>query len=249
MKITYLLIGVIFLITQACTEDKIEPQNTQAPNLKVGYHFDDISGGTVSDYSSTMVGVNIKNQKNNAIPSNLKLERSKFDTVITFNDSLSALNIPYGLGKFSNQFVIDFWINLKTQPTSEYRNIISETMAGSASTFRIGLEDNYVSFDFVQNPTITKGVKSTFRLNENSWYHLAFIYDGSDIKMFINGNLDASNSISMKQIDSWNNLNIGYFDDYYGKGLTFYGLLDEFRVWDHNFTDEEVKTLLMNNND
>ena len=191
------------------------------------------------------MGVNVYNQKNNAVPSNLKLVDGKYGKALSFYDSKSALNIPHRFGVFSNEFVIDFWISLDSQPTSEYRNIINETMAGSASTFRIGVEDNYISFDFVKNPTITKGVKSTIKLNKNKWYHIAFIYNGSEIKMFINGDLNASNSLLMGAMDSWNYLNMGYLGDYYGQALTFYGSIDELRVWDYKFKDEDVKKYLM----
>jgi hypothetical protein len=240
-----ILIILTSILISSCTKDDLGSDQYQ--NLRLGYHFDDFSNGKAIDFSSTLVGTNVKDQKNDAIPSDLNLVNGINGMAISFETATSGLHIPYGLGTFSNQFVFDFWINLKSQPTEEFRNIISETRAGHASTFRVGIVNNWISFDFMKYLIITEGVKSTFKLEENSWYHIAFIYNGSELKLFINGELNDSKSILMGAIDSWNYLNCGYYDNSSStdRDLAFYGILDEFRIWDYKFTDDDVKNYLM----
>lgn len=233
------------LSMNSCSKDEAIEQKEETNSLKISYSFDEYVEGKVPDNSSRMVGINIMDQKNNATPKNLKIGDGKKKKALVFDNASSSLLIPYGLGKFENALTVDFWINLSKQPTTEYRNIISEITAGHAASFKIGIEDQYISFDFVQNPTITKGVKSSTKLEENTWYHITFIYDGTSVKLFINGNLDDSKDILMGQIDSWNRLNLGYVNDSDDQFLTFYGAIDEFRVWDKRFSNEEVKTELM----
>jgi hypothetical protein len=237
-----LLFVLICIITLSCTKDEIE---TPISYLKLGYHFDDFSTGYAIDLSSRLVGTNVQNQKNNGIPSNLELVDGKFGMAISFNSDLSTFQVPGGLGAFSKQFVIDFWININSQPTIEYRNIIRETVVGHDVTRQIGIEDNRISYNFENSSIITKGVESTFQLTENEWYHIAFFDNGSEIKLFINGELNARKTILMGTMDSCNSLYIGGVDTYYDQALTFYGIIDELRVWDYDFTDDEVKNYLM----
>jgi hypothetical protein len=237
-----ILIFLTATLISSCLKDELGSEQYQ--NLRLGYHFDDFTNGKAVDFSSTWVGTNVKDQKNDADPVDLSLVNGKSGMAISFNSPSSALIIPYGLGEFTNQFVIDFWINIASQPTAEYRNIIRET---HTPNFRIGIEDNFISFDFVKSEIITEGVKSTFKLEESIWYHIAFIYNGSEIILFINGEINTSNSILMGSINSWNRLIAGSIDDDYDyiHSLPFYGSIDELRIWDYRFTNDDVKNYLM----
>lgn len=240
-----LSLTVLAIVFFSCSKEANDAYDAKFYSLKVGYHFDNIIQGKVPDFGPKYYGENVNDQKNDAEPTNLVLVDGKFGNAISFENTTSSLRIPYGFKRFTKQFVIDFWINLKAQPTADYRNLISETMAGHANTFRIGVEDNYISFDFVKNPDITEGVKSSFKLEEDIWYHIAFTYDGLTLKLFIDGDFNAGKIILVGVIDSWNSLKMGYYNDYYGSALTFYGKIDEFRVWDYNFSDNDVRDYLM----
>jgi hypothetical protein len=242
MKRKLLLFTIIGIFIFSCSKDEID---TPISSLKLGYHFDDFSTGYAIDLSSRLVGTNVQDQKNNGIPSNLHLVDGKFGKAISFYNDLSTFQVPGRLGSFSNQFVMDFWINISSQPTNEYRNIIRETVVGQDITRQIGIENNRISYDFENNSAITKGVQSTFQLNENEWYHIAFIDNGSKIKLFINGELNDSKTILMGTLESCNNMYFGCVDTYYDQALTFYGIIDELRVWDYDFTDDDVKNYLM----
>ena len=210
-----LSLTVLAIVFFSCSKEANDAYDAKFYSLKVGYHFDNIIQGKVPDFGPKYYGENVNDQKNDAEPTNLVLVDGKFGNAISFENTTSSLRIPYGFKRFTKQFVIDFWINLKAQPTADYRNLISETMAGHANTFRIGVEDNYISFDFVKNPDITEGVKSSFKLEEDIWYHIAFTYDGLTLKLFIDGDFNAGKIILVGVIDSWNSLKMGYYNDYY----------------------------------
>jgi len=73
----------------------------------------------------------------------------------------------------------------------------------------------------------------------NEWSHIVAVNDGSDIKIYINGQLedtDSLGSFSDYPLDD-NNLEIGGYDAWSGY---FNGSIDEFKLWNRSLSAEEV---------
>ena len=79
----------------------------------------------------------------------------------------------------------------------------------------------------------------------NAWYHLAATYDGTTIRVFLNGSSTASGPATGT---------IGYYPqapatmgNLYNNSLPFYGSLDDVRVYDHALSAMEVIDLVIGN--
>ena len=77
--------------------------------------------------------------------------------------------------------------------------------------------------------------------NTNQWYHVAGTYDGSEIKLYVNGNLDSQISASGSLIE--------YEEPFYlGAGnqdLEFLnGNIEEASVWSKSLTQEEIQNYM-----
>ena len=91
---------------------------------------------------------------------------------------------------------------------------------------------------FGDGSTVVKG--STILL-ENTWYHLVGVYDGSELKIYLNGNLDGTLSYPGAFPTSNNYLAIGrlgtvnaeYFD----------GTIDEVKIYNKTLTGTQISTL------
>ncbi|MBL1221892.1 fibronectin type III domain-containing protein [Chryseobacterium sp. L7] len=73
-------------------------------------------------------------------------------------------------------------------------------------------------------------------LNTNTWYHIAATYDGASMKLYINGNLDAS----VAATGNFTANGILYLARNYDNSRTLNGFLDEFRVWKRALTATEI---------
>jgi len=98
----------------------------------------------------------------------------------------------------------------------------------------------------VQNPGAIRfragGVNLTSGtvLTANTWYYVAGTYDGSQLRLYVNGTLRASVAASGAMADNGLNVNIGSLTN--GGGY-FKGLLDEVRLYGRALTAQEVLAL------
>ena len=85
-------------------------------------------------------------------------------------------------------------------------------------------------------------------LMANTWYHVGFTYDGTNIKLYVNGNLDGTFSYpNQLNVDDYIQLFAWSFGATTGSGLyggyCFNGNINDYRVYDHCLAEKEVKLL------
>ncbi|MCX4471599.1 NEW3 domain-containing protein [Micromonospora sp. NBC_01655] len=73
----------------------------------------------------------------------------------------------------------------------------------------------------------------------DTWHHVAAVYDGSTITVYLDGRLDGSAATKVNPTDGAGSLKLGARGDDAGTRLA--GLLDEVAVYDHALTADEVK--------
>ncbi|SFN63911.1 Por secretion system C-terminal sorting domain-containing protein [Chryseobacterium oleae] len=120
----------------------------------------------------------------------------------------------------------------------------TEVSTGNSALLRLGdasLANNKLQFVISINNTSQK-LAGTTALNANTWYHVAATYDGSAMKIYINGVLDASRS-QTGSITSNGAFNVGYA---YDSSRNFQGKIDEFRVWKRALTQTEISQKMCN---
>ena len=79
-------------------------------------------------------------------------------------------------------------------------------------------------------------------LNTGQYYHLVATYDGSTLKIYLDGSEDGSNSVSATPAQTSDSLKIGYEPDNDGD-RRHNGLLDDPRVYNKALTATEVSNL------
>lgn len=82
-------------------------------------------------------------------------------------------------------------------------------------------------------------LNSLATISSGQWYHLAFTWDGTDTKIYINGRLDNETSQTYSASANANSLHIGEL----GTSDYFNGQIDDARVYNYGLTETQVKTL------
>jgi hypothetical protein len=139
-------------------------------------------------------------------------------------------------------FSLEAWINASSWNTNAFQGTIAikeNNTNNGGFMFRAGASG-------VINFAIGAGTNSAWSelttssvLNTGTWYHVAATYDGSKMKIYLDGLLiDSLSSTITVGGSSSTPLTIGYHPTYTGR--VWNGKIDEFRVWDKALTQSEI---------
>jgi hypothetical protein len=104
-----------------------------------------------------------------------------------------------------------------------------------------GLANNKLQF-VVSINNVQQKLASATALNANTWYHVAATYDGANMKLYINGALDATKA-QTGSVNSTGAFNVGYL---YNTSRNFNGKIDEVRVWKRALSQTEISQNMCN---
>ncbi|PWN65456.1 endo-beta-N-acetylglucosaminidase H [Chryseobacterium viscerum] len=104
-----------------------------------------------------------------------------------------------------------------------------------------GLANNKLQF-VVSINNVQQKLASATALNANTWYHVAATYDGANMKLYINGALDATKA-QTGSVNSTGAFNVGYL---YNTSRNFNGKVDEVRVWKRALSQTEISQNMCN---
>ena len=139
-------------------------------------------------------------------------------------DGLAAITIEAWINHFDNG---DDRIVCKSTSTSRADHIFSLAVANNIIRTRVN--NNDLEFDGITT------------LSMNTWHHVAFVYDGSTIEIYLNGVLEASHAAP------YGNLNASSQDVMIANvnathARYFFGNIDDVRIWNKARTETEIRT-------
>ena len=175
-------------------------------NYKAVYHLP--NGSSLSTNDSTS---NAKNGTNHSVTANA----GKIDGGGLFSSAYVSVG---NTGITDSGFTIECWINAAS--LSQYPNVWTTNDQGGNNAYRI--EQDNANLYVYNGSTLTYFTTS---LAISTWYHIVAVSDGVNIKTYINGNFNSSNSYV-----TGNTLNNFVFGRGFDSGRYFNGSIDEVRV-------------------
>ncbi len=133
---------------------------------------------------------------------------------------------------------LECWVYLNEVPSSSHDpHLISRFNCYSLTIAPNGHARAYMHNDegdwFLQDGTTT--------ITTNKWYHLATTYDGSQMRVFVNGRLEGTTAVWDTMARTTANFRIGARNAYVTNTNTN-GIIDEARVWDIPRTESEIQS-------
>lgn len=145
------------------------------------------------------------------------------------------------------KYSIDAWIKADVQSTGEFHGIVVKMNPESTRdrTYYLGMDRDSVSHRILFS-TETDSLKDLFSTNEvpvNVWTHVAATYDGRAMKIYLNGQLDASLDLGVTAVPKTGTdpLIIGYTNE--GRSTYFKGLIDEVEIFDRALEPAEIAAI------
>jgi parallel beta-helix repeat protein len=138
----------------------------------------------------------------------------------------------------TNAYTWSFWLNHRNSFIG-FMSKYSGSCGSGASGYSMGLGDD-PNVCFTECNTGTGLCADT--INDNQWYHIAIVYNNSDTKIYFNGVLNNSGTVTFTNDDTTSPLLLGAG---FGEGgdTTLIGNLDEVLIFNRSLSAAEIQSL------
>lgn len=219
----------------ALSRDKI--QGDALSNGLVGYwKMDEASwsgsAGEVIDYSG--------NGNNGTRAGNSTTATAKYARGGTFDNSGDYVTVTDSPSLSpTSQVTLAAWVYRNT--VSDADGAIGKYYSGvNRRSYLLGMNNTYAKVIISSNGTANTALEGVTSIDTGKWYHIAGTYDGTTLKIYVNGQLENSTPLTGGIYDSSDALRIGDGDQGY---WPMNGLIDEARVYNRALSGNEVKQL------
>jgi hypothetical protein len=204
-------------------------------NVVAHWSFDDENAESVSDLSGNdFVGI-VKNQ----VPS----ENGVLGRAMEFNpESNSCVVIGRGLGEIGRQLSVE--IIFKAAIPQENAHLLNAALGKEG--FRVLVTRKKILAWQVPDPNASEvwsnACLSSVPIRDGQWYHMVGTYDGTSLRIFLNGEETGHLAIaSPYDVRTTRKPVLGSFDE---KGVEggFRGLLDEVKIYNRCLQPEEIQS-------
>jgi glucose/arabinose dehydrogenase/PKD repeat protein len=197
-------------------------------NLVAAYAFNEGSGTAIADASG--------NGQNGTAANTTWAATGKYGGALTFNGSSSRVTVPDSpLLHLTTAMTLEAWVN-STGTNAGWRDLVYK-----------GNDNYYLSASSTPNNRPAAGgimggsygeVFGVATLPANTWTHLAVTYDGTTLRLYVNGTQVSNLGKTGNLATSTNPLSIGS-DPIYGQ--YFQGLVDEVRIYNTALSSSEIQ--------
>ena len=197
--------------------------------LVAAYGFDEGSGTTVTDASG--------NGNTGTITNATWAATGKYGKALQFNGTNALVSIPSAASlQLSTGMTLEAWVNPSTV-NSAWRDVIYK---GNDNFYLEATSDHSSHPDagMIAGGSYADAF-GTAALTANTWSYLTETYDGSTLRLYVNGTQVASTAHTGAIASSTNPLQIGG-DSLYGQN--FAGLIDEVRIYNVALTAAQIQT-------
>ncbi len=210
--------------------------NVSNSGLVAAYGFNENSGTVVNDNSG--------NGNNGTLTNGPSWSASgKYGSAISFDGTNDYINVSDANSlDLTNRMTVEAWV-YATNLTG-YKTAICKENGSSNLAYALS-PNNSTSGSSNQRPNTririgssTSTVTGTNKLSANTWTHLASTYDGSVLRLYVNGVLASSTNVTGNISVTTNPLRIG--------GSTalsqyFMGMIDEVRIYNRALSQSEIQ--------
>ena len=153
---------------------------------------------------------------------------------MSFNGTTDWINIPNSAAlSFPNKFSFEAWVKPTKQQTAKILEKGDWDGCGLGQDLYKGFQVSVYTGNFTSTLINWGAGQPTL----NTWYHLAGVYDGSTIYLYVNGVLKNSATVTSVLVNTGRTISIGSDA---GAQKFFQGLIDEVSMWNTALTAQQV---------
>ena len=180
----------------------------------------------------------------NGVQTNVIYPVGEFDLAGSFNGTSSRIEVPFASKPSLSTCTVSFW--LKTTSTTPQALVGEGYSSGFWGNFQSYISSNKLNVR-TGNASTAEDLfwESTSDVNTGSWVHCLVTMEGNTSKIYINGNLETTKTLTVTRAATSEPFTIGQF---YANGTLFSSwtndcLIDQVRVFNKALSAGEVTTL------
>ncbi|MEM9273667.1 MAG: LamG-like jellyroll fold domain-containing protein [Cyanobacteria bacterium P01_F01_bin.143] len=131
----------------------------------------------------------------------------------------------------TNTITVETWIKVESF-TKKWQTIVSK----GNDSWRLSRNANSNYLHFAIGNSSASG---NINVNDGEWHHVVGVYDGTSIKLYVDGVLDQATTVQVSIPTNDHNVTIGANEA--AAGREFHGKIDEVRIWNTARTQQEIK--------
>lgn len=165
----------------------------------------------------------------------------KIGKCYSFSGSSNKITIPFQTAVSSAIGTISCWVKFNSFPTSStWFNLIQIGASGGFAACRLGMYMEYTNkINISINGSTTGQNVYTHSLTIGKWYHLCATFDGTTVKLYLDGNQVLSKTATIgSYTTSASTMFIGGTNNYYLKGC-----VNDVRYYDDVLSAQEIKLI------
>ncbi|MGB0176505.1 MAG: LamG-like jellyroll fold domain-containing protein [Owenweeksia sp.] len=142
---------------------------------------------------------------------------------------------------FTTGLTIEAWVN--ADALTNHSALVSKFSNGNREFSLLLLSSGIMEYSISFDGSTEQFFSGSTTLTSGNWYHIAFTYDGSTMRAFVNGNTDGTHSVSGTIHNGTVPLTIGARSE---GSITRYfdGTMDEVRIWNTTRTQPQIQAAM-----
>lgn len=213
----------------------ISPGSVDVNSIVGIWLFDEGGGNTAKDSSG--------HGHDGKVPGGVKWVKGKVGDGVEFpGNTGDYISVKHDDSLNLEKWTITVWVKLGKK---DWQLIIQKNVNGSKNVNNYSLYTEpagRVNFNFFTDGGALNLLKGTTPVTDESWHHIAVTYDGSVMKLYVDGDPDGETQTSAKPIHNTDPLVIGGDDR--GAGVQVNGDLDEIGLFNLALSENDIKEIM-----
>jgi hypothetical protein len=203
--------------------------NAELAGLVGWWKFDETEGTTAKDSSG--------NNRNGTLIGNAKWAQGKIGGAVELDGKSSFVQITdKSAFNIAGQITIACWANIRSL-SAEYPAIVTK---GDGS-WRLSLSQNQRKFHASVNDWQKVTADGSTEVAANEWHHVAAVYNNEEMRIYVDGKLDAAKP--WKGGIAVNDFDVLIGENAERKGRFFDGLIDDVRMYNYALKESDIMAL------
>ncbi len=256
LRLNYILICIISLLISCSNNDdsktiETNNKNTNQEKPNVTSIPDDFVIGF--DFNNELSDLSLNPNTINSSNINYEIDRKGITNgAASFSsDTKSYIEIEHSETiSLDKKMSISIWFYYIKQKNKSFYTILEKSNPADGGHSRYGMwvyNDGIIELciepDTCPQSLCQECIDATSPLTENTWNHLVGIFDGENLKLYLNGKENISKNIGESGI-SQTNFELFFGTDKYGIPSRFLdGRIDDFKLYNRAISETEIKAL------